>query len=123
MNIEKAMDQLKNIWREKMSKIKFRKVDKVVLVIIGIVVVFLILFEVFIYDDDYTPGKSCNIVISRITHRYVGTVTHHCSYVDCKEKTKFLSGKLKDSEYKKLKEGREKALKIRANTDLCSLFE
>ena len=103
--------------------IKNRKAYKVILVLIGIIVLFFLLFKVFIYDDTLAPGKSCKIVISRITHGYIGKVTRHCSYGDDCDKTVFVSGRLNDSDYKKLKESKENPFQTIGDVDLCSLFE
>jgi len=78
MNIGEVMLQLKNIWRVKMNKlgfIKLRKANKVVLIIIGIIIVFFILFRVVIYTETFIPGTDCKVVVSRFTHHYFGVVT------------------------------------------------
>lgn len=84
----------------KIGFIKIKKADKIVLIIIGIIVVFLLLFKVVIYDDTYIPGKSCNVVVGRFSHIYFGKVTRHCSAVDCKDDIKYISGRLNATEYK-----------------------
>jgi len=107
----------------KLGFIKLRKANKVVLIIIGIIIVFFILFRVVIYTETFIPGTDCKVVVSRFTHHYFGVVTNHCNYVDCKNESEFVSGKLNKKKYNALEKDLNDPNKINGDKMICHLFK
>ena len=85
---------------EKQKKQKKKKGLKV----LGIVVLLIVAFCVtHFYRFSWVVDENCEVVVSRITHLYIGKVTHSNS-ATMESRKKIVFGILKKEDYRQLKE-------------------